>query len=110
MKLLFDQNLSFRLCSELIAEFPNCKHVRDFGLTEAEDWEIWALAASQDYVVVSKDSDFYQRSLIQGAPPKIIWLKVGNNKTSVVASLLRDNVDVVREFVADATKSVLILN
>jgi predicted nuclease of predicted toxin-antitoxin system len=58
MKLLFDQNLSLRLVRLLAAEFPGSQHVRDVGLAIAPDPAIWAYAAAQGMVIVSKDSDF----------------------------------------------------
>lgn len=74
MKLLFDQNLSPRLVRLLADLFPGSTHVRDVGLGEADDVTIWTYAGLHGYTIVSKDSDFQQRSLLNGAPPKFIWL------------------------------------
>ncbi len=41
MKLLFDQNLSWRLSRNLTDTFPESIHVREIGFAEAEDKEIW---------------------------------------------------------------------
>ena len=71
MKLLFDQNLSFRLPQALADIYQGALHVRHLALTEADDKEIWLYAAANDCVIVSKDSDFYQRSLLHGHPPKV---------------------------------------
>jgi predicted nuclease of predicted toxin-antitoxin system len=78
MKLLFDQNLSPRLPHLLADLYAESAHVREVGLREATDLTIWQFAQANGYVIVSKDSDFQQRSLLQGAPPKFIWLRVGN--------------------------------
>ncbi len=56
MKLLFDQNLSYRLVGQLAAEFPDSQHVRHVGLAAAPDPAVWAYAAAQGLVIVSKDS------------------------------------------------------
>lgn len=109
MKLLFDRNLSHRLVGELAAEFPDSRHVRDFGMTEAEDWEIWAHAASQGFVIVSKDSDFYQRALIQGFPPKVIWLRIGNSTTETNCAHARNRLQSIHTSEVDSDVSVLIL-
>ena len=37
MKLLFDQNLSFKLCRDLVDLFPGSTQVRLVGLAEASD-------------------------------------------------------------------------
>jgi len=58
--------------------FPNSLHVREIGLVEATDTEIWNYAKANDFVIVSKDTDFQQRSLLLGHPPKVVWIRVGN--------------------------------
>ena len=89
MKFLFDENLSHTLVEILAREFPNCTHNRDIGLRGAEDGQIWDHARAQHFMIVSKDSDFRERSYVEGFPPKIIWLDVGNAGTVVIAELLR---------------------
>ena len=84
MKLLFDQNLSFKLPLSLNAVFPGSKHVKDFGLTGNDDEAIWQLCSNQSFVIVSKDSDFLHRSLLRGHPPKVIQVRVGNCSTQHV--------------------------
>jgi predicted nuclease of predicted toxin-antitoxin system len=44
MKLLFDQNLSFRLCKDVVDLFPESSHVRLLGLSEATDHTLWDYA------------------------------------------------------------------
>lgn len=62
MRLLFDQNLSHRLVARLAAEFPGSAHVRDVGLTAVPDPDVWAHAAANGLLLVSKDIDFQQRA------------------------------------------------
>ena len=54
MKLLLDQNLSFRLINQLSKTFPGSKHVKDFGLTEADDEQIWGYAAKNSTLLFRK--------------------------------------------------------
>ena len=89
MKLLFDQNLSPRLPRLLADIYAESVHVREVGLRDAGDFEIWQYAKANGYAIVSKDSDFQQRSLLQGAPPKFVWLRVGNCMVSRTEDLLR---------------------
>jgi len=42
MKLLFDQNLSFKLCQTVVDLFPESNHVRHLGLSEVGDGEVAA--------------------------------------------------------------------
>ena len=110
MKLLFDQNLSSALVPRLADLFPGSAHVKDFSLLRADDNAVWALARERGLVIVSKDSDFQQRSLLLGAPPKVVWLRVGNCPTSRIERLLRDHSVALHTFETDAEQSVLILS
>lgn len=110
MRLLFDQNLSHRLAAVLAGEYPGSEHVRDAGLSTADDRTIWDYAARNDLVIVSKDSDFEQRALLYGHPPKAIWIRLGNCPTSAVATLLRVRLADVLAFEADPLESILVLS
>ena len=70
-------------------EFPGSAHVSAVGLRAADDRQIWEHARMHDLVIVSKDTDFRERSYVEGFPPKIIWLDVGNARTEAIADLLR---------------------
>ena len=110
MKLLFDQNLSHRLVGQLAVEFPGSAHVRDVGLAAAPDPDVWAHAAANEFVIVSKDTDFQHRALRYGHPPKVIWVRLGNCSTSTVATLLRSRLADIQAFEADAVASFLALS
>lgn len=89
MKLLFDENLSPKLARMLATEYPGSTHVREVGLRGAEDWQIWDYGRAQGFAIISKDADFRERSFVEGFPPKVIWLDVGNAGTTMIAGLLR---------------------
>ena len=110
MKLLFDQNLSDRLVGLLAAEFPGSAHVRDLGLATAPDADLWAHAAANGFVLVSKDTDFQQRALLYGHPPKVIWVRLGNCTTAAVETLLRSRLADLQAFEADTVASFLALS
>ena len=71
---------------------------------------IWEFAKTNGFVVVSRDADFYERSLVEGAPPKIIWLNCGNNSTEFMTELLLNNADVIESWLVDADRSCLELS
>jgi predicted nuclease of predicted toxin-antitoxin system len=110
MKLLFDQNLSFKLVDHLSAEFPNSVHVRDLGLARALDPVVWSRAKADHFVIVSKDTDFQQRALLYGHPPKVIWIRLGNCSTSSVAVLLKSKLSDIVAFEVDPNASFLALS
>jgi predicted nuclease of predicted toxin-antitoxin system len=88
LKLLLDQNLSYRLLRELEAHYPGSTQVRVVGLEHAEDLVIWRYAKEYGYTIVTKDSDFHEFSLLYGSLPKIIWLKCGNKPKWYILRLL----------------------
>jgi predicted nuclease of predicted toxin-antitoxin system len=110
MRLLFDQNLSHRLVAMLAAEYPDSVHVRDVGLGAADDEAVWNHAAQMGLMIVSKDSDFQQRALLYGPPPKVVWVRLGNCTTTAVAALLRARRDDVLAFAEDPSAAFLVLS
>ena len=108
-RLLFDENLSHRLAKRVANAFPASVHVRDLGLRGAGDTTIWSRAASEGFTIVTKDDDFRQLSFLRGAPPKVVWLVVGNAGTDRVAELLEQRRQVIEAFVADADEALLLL-
>jgi predicted nuclease of predicted toxin-antitoxin system len=96
--LLLDQNLSYKLCDALSGEFPGCRHVRQAGLSSADDIEVWDFAAANGLMVISKDQDFRQRALLLGPPPKCIWIRLGNCSTGQIAELLKHRAALIGEF------------
>jgi predicted nuclease of predicted toxin-antitoxin system len=110
MKLLFDENLSPKLPNRLSDLFPNSLHVRDVGMKETTDPIVWDYAKDNDLMIVSKDADMHDLSLVFGNPPKVIWLRLGNCSTSQVESSLRQNFDVIKLFYEDENLSLLALS
>jgi predicted nuclease of predicted toxin-antitoxin system len=88
MKLLFDENLSPKLPRLIESLFPGSVHVRDCGLKGRPDEDVWEHARAHGFTIVSKDGDFYQRSLLRGGPPKLIWLGLGNCTRKQLLDLL----------------------
>ncbi len=109
MKLLFDENLSYKLVALLIDLFPGSIHVRDVGLKAADDPSVWDYAKNNRLMIVSKDSDMHQRSFVYGHPPKIVWIRLGNCSTSDVEGLLRGHFAVIKGFYEDDYASFLSL-
>ena len=108
MKLLFDENLSPKLPGVLLAKFPGSQHVRELGLKGRTDEEIWRYAGEHGFAIVSKDKDFYQRAVLFGAPPKFIWLGLGNcTRADLLALIQRHEGDILT--FATTPEAVLIL-
>jgi predicted nuclease of predicted toxin-antitoxin system len=110
LKLLFDQNLSPRLTLTLSSEFPESRHVREAGLASASDNEVWNYAKQFDFAIVSKDTDFSQRSFLLGFPPKVIWVRLGNCTTAQIANTLRAYETAIQHFELDHESSFLVID
>jgi len=101
MKLLFDQNISFRLVKRIIDLFPESKQVRELALENATDLEIFEYAKKHDYSIATFDSDFCDLNIIKGFPPKIIWLRTGNTTTQNLEQLLRNKQELIEIFLTE---------
>lgn len=91
MKLLLDENLSRRLVPFLQHDFPGTTQVVLLGMESASDKEVWQRAKDGGYVVVTRDADFQELSLVWGAPPQVIRLRTPNQTRAAVLKLLLDN-------------------
>lgn len=97
MKLLLDENLSRRLVPFLQERFPGTSQLALLGLERASDLAIWEFAKSQSFVIVSRDSDMEELSVVRGAPPQIVVIKGINPSKAAVLRLLSDNAAAIYE-------------
>jgi predicted nuclease of predicted toxin-antitoxin system len=109
LKLLLDENLSDRLVEDLRQAFGDCTHVRLVGLAAASDDEVWRYARDSGCTIVSKDSDFHQRVLLEGPPPKIVWVRRGNCSTREIFAVLKAAREDIQHFTEDADLAFLVL-
>ena len=109
MKLLFDHNLSYKLVARLAGLFPDSAHVRNVNLHEADDRTVWEYARANGFAIVSKDEDFHQLSFLYGAPPKVVWIRLGNCTTADIERSLRRHHTDVLNFDADGEGAFLIV-
>lgn len=107
MRLLFDQSISYPITKKLIDVFPDCRHVSECGLMDVEDSEIWEYAKVHGYSNITFDSDFYDISLINGHPPKIIWFCTGNLPTLEIARILILKIESIKAFLNNEVNSCL---
>ena len=101
MRLLFDQNISFRVVKIILEFFPEAKHVKEFDLQFATDKQIWSFAKDNKYDIVTFDADFYDIATLNGHPRKIIWLRFGNTSTQNLARKFEEHFEIVKSFITD---------
>jgi predicted nuclease of predicted toxin-antitoxin system len=102
MKILVDQNISFRLLPRIKTAFPDTTHVKDLKLTDADDFKIFQFARENGFdAILTLDEDFNNIQLEHGVPPKIIWLRVGNCSTAALAGVILQNAEPIQDCLAD---------
>jgi len=103
VKLLFDQNISYRVVKLVKAGFPNSTHISSIGLANATDRSIWNTAKKEGFTIVTFDQDYLEFAALRGAPPKIILIRSGNMGTLAIAHLLDKYRPRIMEFMLDQT-------
>jgi predicted nuclease of predicted toxin-antitoxin system len=84
-----DAQMSPVIAAWITANFSvTCLAVRDVGLRDAEDREIFLAARKQSAIVMTKDSDFVTLQNELGTPPKIIWITCGNTSNARLKEIL----------------------
>jgi predicted nuclease of predicted toxin-antitoxin system len=109
VRLLFDENLSEALVTALADLYPGSLHVRALGRGGASDLDVWTLAAREGCILVTRDEDFLRLSTLRGAPPKVVWISLGNCSNAVIAALLRDRRSDIERFAAHEEATFLAL-
>jgi len=110
VKLLFDENLSLRLVFLLADLFPHSAHAHELSLGKTDDTIIWNYAKAHNYILVSKDSDHYELSMLHGHPPKVIWIRMGNCSTKSIEAQIRLYHLSISAFVSDPEQSAFLLS
>jgi predicted nuclease of predicted toxin-antitoxin system len=84
-----DAHLSPKLIPWLASEFHlEAKSLRELGLRDAEDEQVFAAARQAGATVMTKDSDFVTLLARHGPPPRIIWLTCGNTSNRQLRGIL----------------------
>lgn len=108
-RLLLDENLSPRIARALATQFPGSVHVRDVELKGQSDHIIWNFAAKNGFTIATKDDDFRSLSLLQGPPPKVIWLVIGNTSTAEILRILTTHINGIAAFISEPNTALLTL-
>jgi len=109
VKLLFDHNLSPKLVKRLSDLIPESSHVYLLGLNRVDDRAVREFARQNDFVIVTKDADFSDLCLLLGFPPKVVWIRAGNCRTSAIEILLRNRLGDIEALAEDEVIGVLTL-
>ena len=109
MKLLLDENLSPRLVNRLGLLFPGLTHVRDVGLKQASDRDVWQWAKDNDFGIITSDADFVDLAHRLGPPPKVIHIEECDFPLRIIEDLLRRSAVRISEFQENPDRGLLAL-
>ena len=87
--------------------FPGSLHISAALARRTPDESIWLYARDNDFVIVSKDSDYRDLSNRLGYLPKLICIRTGNSQNAVVESLLRDHYNEIMALEQDPGRGII---
>ena len=89
MKFLIDQQLPPALAGFIQSQSHIAQHVRELGLKESDDRVIWRHASVNEFIVVSKDEDFYYFATVPTNQVKLLWVRLGNCGTAKLLEVFK---------------------
>jgi predicted nuclease of predicted toxin-antitoxin system len=102
-RFLVDNQLPATLVGWLTDRGYQAEHVLALQLAQSRDEVIWERAARDGAVIVSKDEDFARLTLVRPETVAVVWLRVGNCRTSaLLATMERAWPDLVQQLDAGA--------
>jgi predicted nuclease of predicted toxin-antitoxin system len=111
VKLWLDAQLSPRLARWIVDQFNiEASPLRELGLRDARDHEIFFAARLADATVITKDVDFVRLLQEYGPPPRVIWLRCGNTSEARLRELLLATLPRVLALLDDGESLVEIAN
>jgi len=103
VNFLVDANLPPRLCTWLRDRHQQTTHLLDLHSLRLPDKQVWDLAITRNEIIFTKDTDFYERSLLLGQPPQVVLIALGNcNNNDLFHHLERSWKNVETELTAGA--------
>jgi predicted nuclease of predicted toxin-antitoxin system len=75
----------------------------------SKDESVWTYAAQHGFTIISKDTDFHQRSFLYGHPPKVVWIRRGNCSTTEIEAISRAQRKNLQRFEQDTEGAFLTL-
>ena len=99
MNLIFDQNISSKIIKSLEDIHPESLHVKEVGLNNQSDLEVWNYALENNLVLVSTDYEIFDHSVIADICPKIICVYGNPITTTKMEWVIRVNKETIEQFI-----------
>lgn len=103
MKLLIDQNISYRLLRKLKTFPAEIQHVREVELLDTSDHTIFMYCRKNQFdAIVTMDDDFVKLLNLHSPPPKVIWIRAGNCSTEYLTELILNRSSTITAFIENS--------
>ncbi|TGE20328.1 hypothetical protein E5K00_20190 [Hymenobacter aquaticus] len=109
MRLLLDENVSWRLAAYLRPYCAAVVHVREVGMENSPDTTIWRYARQHGYDIVTKDEDFLRLVVTEGFPPRVVAVQNAQVPVARLAEFLLARLPQLQEFLGEQTEFGLLL-
>ena len=109
MRLLLDENISWRLAAYLRPHCTAVVHVREIGMENSPDTSIWRYARQHDYAIVTKDEDFLRLVVTEGFPPRVVAVQNAQVPVAKLAEFLLARLPQLQEFLGAQTEFGMLL-
>lgn len=107
MTIWLDAQLSPAIATWISSQYGvSAVALRDLGLRDATDQEIFFAARVADAIVMTKDGDFVMLLEKHGAPPKVILLTCGNTSNTRLKEILTDTLEKALELLQTGERLV----
>ena len=94
-RLLIDENLPFSLGVRLGVDYIHASRIAE----QATDTLLWQTARENDWIVLTRDTDFFDRLLRHGVPPRVIWIRLGNVRKSDLLRIVEERWPAIQQLV-----------
>jgi predicted nuclease of predicted toxin-antitoxin system len=94
-RLLIDENLPFSLGARLGVDYIHASQIAE----QASDTLLWQKARENDWIVLTRDTDFFDRLLRHGVPPRVIWIRLGNVRKSDLLRFIEERWPAIQQLI-----------
>jgi predicted nuclease of predicted toxin-antitoxin system len=107
MTIWIDAQMSPAIAAWVSSNFAvSALAIRDLGLRDAEDEEIFQVARREGAIVMTKDSDFVLLLDRLGPPPQVIWVTCGNTSNARLKEILTNTLPKALELLTSGERLV----
>ena len=94
-RFVIDNQLPVALARWLAARGHVAEHALELNLAQAPDRLLWQYAAQHEATIVTKDEDFVQMVTLRPEQVSVVWLRLGNCRTSALLAVMESAIPAI---------------